>query len=685
MSHEASRTGAPVLALTVAQNLCTRYNVITILLRGGDLVESFARISSHLILLEDSDRDPIDTNTPSNSILPKHPVRYAIVSSIESWLMLHVLGRAFIPTVNLIHEFSSYTRPLRAVRESLGWTTELVFSTNATANSFRAEHPALLKRRIHVLPQGRCTLPSPAPNVDVDAEHEHLRAAMRPPGYENALVVLGAGFIHIRKGIDLFIASAMAAAKLGGKRRQIRFAWIGGGFDPNSDMGYSVYLAEQLARSGLDGHVVLLEPVRDLEPAYALADVFYLSSRLDPMPNVTIEAAMHGLPVICFEGASGIAEVLKRDATTAQTVVPHLDTHAAARCIVELAKDKGLRERIGAATRSVAEATFDMDRYIDEIDEIGGLAAQSMRQRRADFDTIAEDPLFDARIALPANADTLARDAAISRFLAHWSAARTAPRQLAHLDLRRPCAGFNPQIYALHHPEIFDQDVNPFADFIRNGHPEGPWMHRVIRAEEADRDPPAMELRTAIQAHFHYPELIEEFLAKLSVNETRCDLLLSTNDEAKAELLRAATAAYQRGRAEVRIFPNRGRDIAPLLTGFGEDIAQNYDVIGHLHSKRSLGVAAEMGEIWREFLWQHLLGDRHAMMDIALANLAGDPKLGLIFPEEPHLCDWDDNLAVAEDIALRTGLADPPPPIFRVPGRDHVLGAHGGACAALRT
>ena len=232
VSHEASRTGAPVLALTVAQNLCTRYNVITILLRGGDLVESFARISSHLILLEDSDRDPIEYKSAVNSILPKHPVRYAIVSSIESWLMLHVLGRAFIPTVNLIHEFSSYTRPLRAVRKSLGWTTELVFSTNATADSFRAEHPALLKRRIHVLPQGRCTLPSPAPNVDVDAEHEHLRAAMRPPGYENALVVLGAGFIHIRKGIDLFIASAMAAAKLAGKRRQIRFAWIGGGFDP---------------------------------------------------------------------------------------------------------------------------------------------------------------------------------------------------------------------------------------------------------------------------------------------------------------------------------------------------------------------------------------------------------------------------------------------------------------------
>ena len=94
--------------------------------------------------------------------------------------------------------------------------------------------------------------------------------------------------------------------------------------------------------------------------------------------------------------------------------------------------------------------------------------------------------------------------------------------------------------------------------------------------------------------------------------------------------------------------PNRGRDIGPLLTAYGGELTQNYDVVGHLHGKRSSGVDAAMGETWREFLWQHLLGARYPMMDIALAHFAENEQLGLIFPEEPHLCDWDDNLAIAE-------------------------------------
>ena len=130
------------------------------------------------------------------------------------------------------------------------------------------------------------------------------------------------------------------------------------------------------------------------------------------------------------------------------------------------------------------------------------------------------------------------------------------------------------------------------------------------------------KLRMAIQAHFHYPELIGDFLNKIAANEAHCDLLLSTNDEAKAEVLRAATASFDRGRVEIRVVPNRGRDIGPLLSAYGSDIAQNYDVVGHLHSKRSSGIDAAMGETWREFLWQHLLGSRYPMMDIALAHFA---------------------------------------------------------------
>ena len=657
VSHEASRTGAPILALNLAQYLSAKYNIITIFLRDGALIENFEEISSQVFHIAGTDRHPVECRYIIDAILRERQIRYAIVNSIVSYDCVPALGAAGIPIVMLIHEFASHARPLSAVREALIWATNSVFSAEVAANSFRREHATLLKGRVHVLPQGPCQLPAPTQQVDLNSQLQRLKAGMRPPGSENALVVLGVGFVHLRKGIDLFLTSAASALQLN-PERQVRFVWIGHGYDPDWELNYSVYLAEQIARSGLEDRVVILDEVSDLEPAYAMADVFYLSSRLDPLPNVTIDAALRGLPIVCFEGASGMAEVLGANAAAGTTVVPHLDADAAARLILKLAEDKRLREQIGNATRAVAEAAFDMDCYVREIDKIGERAVESIRQRRADFETIIADPLFDAEFSRLARSSPMTREAAVGLFLAYWTNARST---------LRPFPGFHPQIYAEHHPELFQSGINPLADYIRKGHPAGPWMNRVISAEEAESAPSATQLRAAIQAHFHYPELIGDFLAKLPANELRCDLLLSTNDEAKAELLRAATAGYQRGRAEVRVFPNRGRDIAPLLTGFGEEIAQNYDVIGHLHSKRSLALDEAMGETWREFLWQHLLGDRYPMMDLVLAQFARDEQLGLIFAEDPHLCGWDENLAIAEDIAERAGLPTSLPKFFNFP------------------
>jgi hypothetical protein len=429
-------------------------------------------------------------------------------------------------------------------------------------------------------------------------------------------------------------------------------------------LSYSIYLAEQMARSHISDQVVFVDEVTDFQRAIAMADLFFLASRLDPLPNVAIDAAMHGLPVICFEGASGFAEVLQRQTTAKLTVVPHLDTTAAAEQIVKLAKDKSLRKRVGEATQALARATFNMERYIAGLDEIGGMAIQSTLQRRADFHTLRNNPLFDTGISLPAEGSSMTREAAISRFLAYWSAARTAPQQVDHLDLRRPCAGFNPQIYADHHPELIRAEINPFADFIRKGCPDGPWLHSVIRPNHQHLETGARlhsDFRIAIHAHFYYTELIDAFLAKLAVNAMRCDLLLSTNSESKAEKLRAATSGFDRGRVDVRVMPNRGRDIGPFLSGYGPKILRNYDVVGHFHGKRSLGVHPTLGETWREFLWQHLLGDFYPMMDTILALFASDERLGLVFAEEPHLTDWGNNLEIAQKLASKAGFAHLPP------------------------
>jgi glycosyltransferase involved in cell wall biosynthesis len=126
-----------------------------------------------------------------------------------------------------------------------------------------------------------------------------------------------------------------------------------------------------MARSALQDCVTFLGEVGDLEPVYAISDAFLLSSRLDPLPNVSIDAAHRGIPIICFEGASGTAELLAKDEITAIGVVPHMDAQAAGRVIAHLAQDDAARQELSAAIKNLANETFSMARYVAKLDAIG--------------------------------------------------------------------------------------------------------------------------------------------------------------------------------------------------------------------------------------------------------------------------------------------------------------------------
>src|SRR5262245_8020270 len=275
----------------------------------------------------------------------------AIANSVESRIVLRPLAYHLVPVVTLFHEFASYTRPEGAMGQALDWSTQVVFSAELVARAAEREHPALTGRAIHVLPQGRCDVPARRGHSGPPARStEDLARAVRPKEAEDALVVLGCGTVQIRKGVDLFLSCA-AAVVASGTGRPVRFVWIGHGYDPRNDVTYSCYLADQIARSGLESIVSILDEVEDLEPAYRQADVFLLSSRLDPMPNVTIDAALHGIPVVCFDDATGIGEILGADPRSRRCVVPYLDVGAAARVIVEFGNDEGARRDAGAVTR----------------------------------------------------------------------------------------------------------------------------------------------------------------------------------------------------------------------------------------------------------------------------------------------------------------------------------------------
>src|SRR5947199_3426838 len=101
-----------------------------------------------------------------------------------------------------------------------------------------------------------------------------------------------------------------------------RFVWVGYVY-PFYEK-YKVYLRQQILSCGLEGRVTLMDEVTDLNPIYRRADAFLLSSRLDPLPNVAVDAAQLCLPIVCFEHAGGMAEFLANDLKTPSLVVPYL-------------------------------------------------------------------------------------------------------------------------------------------------------------------------------------------------------------------------------------------------------------------------------------------------------------------------------------------------------------------------
>ncbi len=531
------------------------------------------------------------------------------------------------------------------------------------ADSSFESFPALEQRRgIHILAQGRQLLP--APRSEAIKEDLDIGAVMRSADEKDTFIVLGAGFIHIRKGVDIFLSVAAAARRLASNVR-FKFIWVGDGYKPEEDANYSVYLREQINKSDLKDVVVFLEPVADFEPAYRAADVFLMSSRLDPQPNVGIDAVTLGLPTVCFAGASGTAEVLASDPETRSLVVPHLDAEAAAGEICRLANNPELHKAICRAVERVGRRAFNGENYATQIDAWGRGAAAALSQ--ADLETLRSSGAVEPELVLSPQA-SLPRSASVEQVvLMQSTVVGTSPNQHRNAYFRRAIPGFHPQAYAAAHGEDCGPGgQNPTAHWLRHGRPQGQWSHPVYSPKNRPTVP-HKELRVALHAHFHYPDLAPDLAERLTANRTTCDLFVSTDTEEKAEALRGVFAEHP-GAVTVRVMPNLGRDIGPLLTGFGEDAASGeYDLWGHVHGKKSAWSNAGIGDAYRTFLWDNLIGGENPMLDIAVAAFASDPKLGLIFAEDPHLVGWDGNRVNAELLAERMGLSRELPEFFDFP------------------
>ena len=668
--HEASRTGAPILAWNLARQLNRNYNLVIAMLHPeGDLLDLFVEECCFLV---GPFRAPhlywFYMSRFTRYLADRFAFDFAIANSIETQPMLIGLAAAQVPTVTLIHEFPNGDAAAARMESGMMLSTEVVFDAASQHRSALQCWPGITTRNQSVFHQGASEVPAdpkkPVPNSTFEEQRRPTVAdAVRGTG--GLPVVLGLGTISMRKGVDLFVSCAQAAVRRLGPG-QVRFVWIGHVPQPHPEKYFMDWLDDQVKRSGLSDSIVFLDPVDDLAGAYAAADVVMISSRLDPFPNVAMDAALAGVPVVCFSEANGFADYLAEDPRTASLAVPYLDTDAAGAAIAELLGDPLLRASVGEALKARSRHDFPMERYMARLAPVIAEAKAITAQEQRDAALLLADPTFSPFLWLNPT-ELFSRDEAVRLHVR-----KAASGQEANQYCRRPALGFVPQTYADHHPDLEASPFpNPLAHWIRTGKPEGPWVHPVLVPSAETPKGQGDRLRAALHVHLHYPELAEGLLARLSVNAAKLDLFVSTTSDAKAAELRERFADWGRGAVVVEVCPNRGRDIGPMLTRFA-DALLGYDVIGHLHGKRSLaltsvGLSTNLGVQWYEFLLQHLAGDQFPMVDLILDRFAERERLGLVFPEDPNLTGWSKDREIARALAKRMAPTMQIPPSIDFP------------------
>lgn len=367
VTHQATRTGAPKVVLEILKHFARTHNTVFVSLFGGDLRGEFMAAADHCICDLGVHRLQERLQAQLRQICKWATPEFAIVNSIGAARTLPVIAGFGIPTVTLIHEIADL-EPLDHFREVALSSKAIVFPAEFVKQRALERCPEIDPAITHVIPQGILRHESPHGAAEQATVQQIFRPADAASG---TVVVYGGGTVDWRKGTDLFVQCAELTAR-NNRDVRLRFVWSGSGFSEQA-AGFPAYLRYQmnLGRQVLKDGFVLTGDITDLDTAYSSTDIFFLSSRFDPLPLVAQLAMAKGIPVVCFDDSGGIPEYLEKDPDAAFGIVPYLDLVAAAKKIVELAGDADLRRRTGEACRRIALQFFDEDAYFQAIERLG--------------------------------------------------------------------------------------------------------------------------------------------------------------------------------------------------------------------------------------------------------------------------------------------------------------------------
>jgi len=220
---------------------------------------------------------------------------------------------------------------------------------------------------------------------------------------------------------------------------------------------------------------------------------------------------------------------------------------------------------------------------------------------------------------------------------------------------RNPHPAFDSLDYLARYPEVARAGVNPLLHYVTVGQPQG-FQAVAAGASRSPAAPVALATKIAVVVHLYYVELWEEIQGYLANLGTDFDLFVSLCRDTAAETEAKILASHPRAR--VRIYENRGRDIAPLVELLSDGALARYTVVCKIHSKKSLH--RQDGDRWRGALLHQVLGAPEIVQEI-LDVFEADPRIGLLGPADQldrKEESWGSNRELVHRLAKRLDVSD---------------------------
>jgi len=287
--------------------------------------------------------------------------RKAILNTVISGVAVPLLRDLGFRMVGLVHEMPDLIAR-EALQPQLGHmlasADAVVFPHQTVRDKVVSAFPDLqVNARIECFPQGLIRH-NPWRNRTGEARNKirhSLGLAAETP------IVLGVGVGDARKGFDLFVD----CARIVNARMETRchFIWIG----PIDEA-----LKARLSKEGRltdppPSYLTLSGYQDDTAPYHSASDVYALTSREDPFPNVVLESMDAGVPVVAFEGSGGGAHLAQ---TFAGRVVASLDVEAYATAIIDLLRDADSRIESAQKLQRVVDDEYGFTRYAQRLLEL---------------------------------------------------------------------------------------------------------------------------------------------------------------------------------------------------------------------------------------------------------------------------------------------------------------------------